>query len=290
MSITHENYPLVWPLENIDFIVANSIIFDPNTNFHYYIRKSVNLGKNTRKKESCVRALLFEGWIMFHDLNTNSTRYLTIHICNVTQRGWGGVSKIWNRIFENRAITLHSNLISTLGVHVEPNDDNGIMETARINIERQQEKLTSPFLSLFVRRKSSGPQNSLKRLIYTSRFFTDQTDSQILQQIEEVSNRNNSARHITGVLMCSNALIYQVLEGETTAIDHVYEKIIQDSRHYDVQCVSEEYDLGEEDRQYPDWSMKVVNLQEYHSYFGELMSNFLKKSYSVFDLDSACVF
>jgi hypothetical protein len=293
MSITHEHYPLVWPLDNIDFIVANSIIFDQQTNFHYYIRKSVNLGNNVRRREEslCVRSLLFEGWVLYYDTNTNTTRYLTIHVCNVTQRGWGGMSNIWNRIFANRAKSLHSNLLSMLLVHVDLNDDNGVLETGQINKARQQEKMTYSFNSLFMTQKTSGPENhSLKRLIYTSRFHPERIDSDTLGQIETISIRNNSALNITGVLMCSNALIYQVLEGETAAIDEIYEKILHDPRHYDIQCVAEEYNLTEEDRQYPNWSMRVVNLQEYHSYFGKIMSQFLKKSYSVFELDTACLF
>ncbi|KAL0481578.1 sensor of blue-light using FAD [Acrasis kona] len=291
MAVTHENYPLVWPLENVDFKVANSIVHDPSNNLYFYIRKSVN--ENTSKdasfmkQETCTRGMLFEGWVFTHDVQNQCVRYLALHVCNVAQKGWGSMSLLWNRIFEQRADSLRNNIISILNMKIElTENDASIMSTLKINIQRQNE------MSMYNKRTgllNTQPGCKLKRIIYTSR-FKNTPSAEDLNQIETISRRNNTRDNISGVLMSGHNLIYQVLEGEASLVDQTFDRILKDRRHYDVQCVSEHFDLTEEDRQYPNWSMKVVNLSEYHSYFEQMMKQFMKKSFNLFDVDAACVF
>jgi hypothetical protein len=228
---------------------------------------------------------------MFFDAVSKITRYLTIHVANVTQRGWGGMSNIWNKIFLNRALSLAENLKSTLGVPVETGDTNGVIDTLHVNNEQLRRKFASQtkFNSMFRRTESGHGIGGLKRLIYTSRFHKP-IEADELEQIQEASVRNNGFLKVTGILMISDQLIYQVLEGDERNVDKTFERILLDQRHYDVQCVSEEFKLQEHERQYPNWSMKIVNLNEYHNYFGKLMEQFLKNGFSLFDLDTACVF
>ena len=52
-----------------------------------------------------------------------------------------------------------------------------------------------------------------------------------------------------------------MLEGPTAAIDHFYyNKIVPDDRHTDVVCLKSE--TGVRKRMFPEWNMKVFNLNE----------------------------
>lgn len=99
----------------------------------------------------------------------------------------------------------------------------------------------------------------MKRITYISkisRFLT----SQEIESIGQVSRINNSRYNITGVLLCSGGIFFQILEGEEEAIDAVYEKILKDDRHTEILCLKDEGNITE--RLFPDWSMKTINLDE----------------------------
>jgi hypothetical protein len=60
--------------------------------------------------------------------------------------------------------------------------------------------------------------------------------------------------------MTSGGIFYQVLEGPPDAVDDLLKKIAADARHKDVLVLSTQDDV--EDRQFPSWAMKKVNLDE----------------------------
>lgn len=99
----------------------------------------------------------------------------------------------------------------------------------------------------------------MKRLTYISRFSRDLSPAEI-SKIGEISQRNNQRDQITGVLLCFNQIFFQILEGEETKIEKVYEKILVDHRHTDILCLKMENDIPE--RMFPDWDMKVIILDE----------------------------
>ena len=70
---------------------------------------------------------------------------------------------------------------------------------------------------------------SLSHLIYLSSLDTESVPE--LPKIVRTSVQNNSARGITGMLLCYDRDIIQVLEGERKEIDQVFEKIQRDGRH-----------------------------------------------------------
>ncbi len=98
----------------------------------------------------------------------------------------------------------------------------------------------------------------MKRLTYISKFSHPLSQEEI-EDIGRVSNNNNQKDNITGVLMCLGGLFFQILEGDEDNIDRVYKKILQDNRHTEILCLKTEDKIQE--RLFPDWSMKTINLE-----------------------------
>lgn len=99
----------------------------------------------------------------------------------------------------------------------------------------------------------------MKRLTYISKFSRSLTDKDI-ENIGLVSAHNNRPNNITGVLLCLAGIFFQILEGDEDKIDEVYEKILNDDRHIEILCLKLEADI--EERLFPDWSMKTINLDD----------------------------
>ena len=99
----------------------------------------------------------------------------------------------------------------------------------------------------------------MKRLTYISKFSRSLTEQDI-ENIGLVSAHNNRPNNITGVLLCLAGIFFQILEGDEDKIDEVYEKILKDDRHIEILCLKLEADI--EERLFPDWSMKTINLDD----------------------------
>jgi len=69
------------------------------------------------------------------------------------------------------------------------------------------------------------------------------------------ARKNNPALKIGGVLYFSNNYFFQCLEGEQKAVNRLYNKILADPRHKNVQSVSVK---RINKRQFANWSMKYV--------------------------------
>jgi hypothetical protein len=64
---------------------------------------------------------------------------------------------------------------------------------------------------------------------------------------------------ITGVLCQGQGLFIQVLEGERSTVNRLYNTIIKDKRHQDVELVA----IDEiQERKFPNWSMAHVIISE----------------------------
>ena len=97
----------------------------------------------------------------------------------------------------------------------------------------------------------------MKRVRYISRFSADLRPGDI-DQIVETSQRNNPGRKITGMLLASGDLFYQLLEGPSEQIDLLYERISKDPRH--EQVILLESEIGDFERICPDWAMQKIDL------------------------------
>jgi diguanylate cyclase (GGDEF)-like protein len=98
----------------------------------------------------------------------------------------------------------------------------------------------------------------LYRLVYYSRNTIMGLDEEVqstVHQILETSKRNNAAVGVTGALMFTDGLFAQVLEGQRTAVETVFERIQLDDRHDEVHLLS----FGPaEARVFPTWAMAFV--------------------------------
>lgn len=97
----------------------------------------------------------------------------------------------------------------------------------------------------------------MKRIKYVSQFARE-LSVEDLQDLEAQCVRNNLQTGITGVLMVSGNLFFQVIEGPGAKVDELYQDILDDDRHTHVLRLGEEREVSE--RLFPDWAMKVVSL------------------------------
>jgi hypothetical protein len=73
---------------------------------------------------------------------------------------------------------------------------------------------------------------ALTQLLYLSSLVVN--SKAVLLQILEVSIINNRRRHITGMLLCADGNILQVVEGETAALYATFASIEADTRHHGI--------------------------------------------------------
>ncbi|MEO6445226.1 MAG: BLUF domain-containing protein [Gemmatimonadaceae bacterium] len=99
----------------------------------------------------------------------------------------------------------------------------------------------------------------LKRKSYVSRFSQPFTRDELEALAADAATRNRGLG-ITGMLMSSGGIFYQVLEGPVAAVNDLFRKIALDPRHKDVLVLTVQEDV--ESRQFPSWAMKKVNLDE----------------------------
>ena len=97
----------------------------------------------------------------------------------------------------------------------------------------------------------------LKRIKYVSR-YSKPLDARQLEELGEAAARKNQELGVTGALMATGGLFYQIIEGPSEAVDGLYAAIESDERHTDIIVLSVEEDAPS--RLFPDWSMKMVNL------------------------------
>lgn len=97
----------------------------------------------------------------------------------------------------------------------------------------------------------------LKRLKYISEFAEFMPSDEIDRLVTE-AEENNKKLDITGILIASGQMFFQVIEGPGHHVDMLYEAICKDTRHRNVHLLKSEW--GVVDRMFPNWSMKQINL------------------------------
>ena len=96
----------------------------------------------------------------------------------------------------------------------------------------------------------------LTRLLYVSKPVGPIT-TYVAASLLENSRVSNKKLEITGVLCQGTGIYMQVLEGERSAINALFTRIIADTRHNQVELLSFE-EVGQ--RRYGQWSMALVQL------------------------------
>lgn len=97
----------------------------------------------------------------------------------------------------------------------------------------------------------------MRRIRYVSELDGSLTPEDV-EEIARVSEANNARDGITGMLMASGRLFFQLVEGPDEAVDALYRRILSDRRHRNVMVLGDE--RGDLTRQCPDWAMKKVDL------------------------------
>ncbi len=99
----------------------------------------------------------------------------------------------------------------------------------------------------------------LKRIRYISEFSRHMSPADI-EQLAQQSAVANQEKDITGILVATGELFFQVIEGPAKAIDDLYAKISGDGRHR--QFLLLEMEQGDLTRLFPDWAMRKLDLSD----------------------------
>jgi hypothetical protein len=97
-------------------------------------------------------------------------------------------------------------------------------------------------------------QAMLTQIFYSSHARDDLVDGD-LDVILESARRNNERLGITGVLILSDGVFFQAIEGEAEVLDELLERILADPRHEDAKVFRRE-PIGE--RNFGEWKMAYV--------------------------------
>lgn len=97
----------------------------------------------------------------------------------------------------------------------------------------------------------------LKRIKYISEFAELMTPADIDTLVQNAALKNKDL-DITGILIASGRMFFQVIEGPSRHVDQLYDAIKKDTRHKNVYLLNS--DWGVTSRMFPNWSMKRVDL------------------------------
>jgi hypothetical protein len=96
---------------------------------------------------------------------------------------------------------------------------------------------------------------SLIRLVYRSENAISVSGARIFVHYHDIvstARKRNAEHKVTGFLMFDRARYHQILEGDAGAVDKLYARIVEDSRHRNVELLSRD-EIPK--RNFPDWSM-----------------------------------
>jgi hypothetical protein len=96
----------------------------------------------------------------------------------------------------------------------------------------------------------------LVRLMYASRAVPSVDHDELLAILRK-SKANNPANGVTGVLCFSEGIFMQVLEGGRSAVNRLYNLIVTDARHTQVELLMYE---EIQQRSFAGWSMGQVSM------------------------------
>jgi hypothetical protein len=103
----------------------------------------------------------------------------------------------------------------------------------------------------------TNQENAMKRIRYISRFKQPMTSEEIAE-LAATSAANNAKQDITGLLIATGEVFFQIIEGPDDRIDAIFRRITDDDRHRNVLVLGTEQ--GDILRLCPDWAMKKVDV------------------------------
>ena len=120
-------------------------------------------------------------------------------------------------------------------------------------------------------------QKELKHVIYVSR--PTHFDHIVLDNILTTSRFNNPEIGVTGNLICHSDLFLQMLEGPSTQVHRLYERILVDNRHADIVKLRDE---KSESRLFPSWAMRNDSHQSWILSRSEIASMNPEQAFALF--------
>jgi len=98
----------------------------------------------------------------------------------------------------------------------------------------------------------------MKQIIYISSAVRKMDDDELLD-ILKTSRDNNKKNDISGMLLYDNGSFIQILEGEDSLIDTIFNNIQNDERHNNI-MVMQNRDI--DSREFAEWSMGFENISK----------------------------
>ena len=128
---------------------------------------------------------------------------------------------------------------------------------------------------------------SLYCLVYTS-IASQRISDDDLKVFLKKTRKKNEIRNVTGMLLFLDPFFMQVLEGEETMVNDLFNFIKQDTRHHNVSLI---YSKPIEERYFPDWKMgfsKITNenlstLEGFSDFLQTPTPEFFRNSHSKVD-------
>lgn len=96
------------------------------------------------------------------------------------------------------------------------------------------------------------------QLVYASTSARSMTEDDLLALLR-AARGNNARLDVTGLLLYRNGAFLQVLEGDRSTVDALFETIRADPRHQDVLLLLN-HDVPQ--REFPDWAMGFEDLSD----------------------------
>ncbi len=101
----------------------------------------------------------------------------------------------------------------------------------------------------------------IKQLVYTSRQAVEFDGLRLVSLLYTARDRN-AAQGITGVLLYSNGLFLQCLEGPPENVDALYAKICLDPRHREIVVLQS---IDTDERHFESWMMGCARVSDYQA-------------------------
>lgn len=100
---------------------------------------------------------------------------------------------------------------------------------------------------------------TLETFVYCSR-AAESVDEAAVNRLIEFSQSRNAARGITGVLVFSNGVFFQWIEGPPVEVKGLIANLHGDTRHHDI--VTLDQSVEKRERLYPHWEMEHVEADD----------------------------
>lgn len=105
------------------------------------------------------------------------------------------------------------------------------------------------------------PETNSDRLFHLGYVSTETGDlgSSGMVELLKEARLTNTSRNITGLLLHRDRSFYQVLEGSEDVVRETFEGIEKDERHTAIDVL---FEGAVEEREFPDWQMGFLNLDD----------------------------